>query len=168
VATGLTQIGMSASLTWQLARAVTGFTDVTQGSESASFASNSLDVATWNELFAAQYTMATLGTQVVDLRAFTDLAGNSVTGTKAMAFIILVTGAVTDTLNVLPNTPDGLIWPFHDLTSSVDIPGGGMLMFSEGPTSTGKTIDGTHKQLLLTNNGLASLTVKIVVLVSTH
>lgn len=155
-------------MTWQLARAVTGFSDVTQGVQSAFFTNNSLDVATWNETLNAQYTIAAAGTQVVDLRTFTDLPGNSATGTKAMAVIILVTGATTDKLNVTPNASNGLVWPFHNTSSSVDIPGGGMLMFSEGPTSPGTTIDGTHKQLLLTNNGAANLVVTVVALVSTH
>lgn len=164
---GLSQIGLSAGITWSLTRAITGFTDAVQGPESASFASNALSVSTWNNLFAAQYTIAPAGTQVVDLRTFTDLDANSIsTADKAMAIIILVTGAVADLLNVKTDPTNGLQWFFEDTTKGINIPGGGFIMFSEGASSTGTTIDATHKELLLTNNGAANLVVKVVALVS--
>jgi hypothetical protein len=162
----LQNVGLNASITWLLNRAVTGFSNVIHGTESALFSSNALPVATWDELFAAQYVIAPAGTQVVDLRSFTDLPGNAVVGTKAMAIIVLVTGAVGDKLNVKPNAANGLQWFFEDPAKGINIPGGGMAMFSEGPASPGTTIDATHKQLLLTNNGAAPLTVKVVALVS--
>lgn len=166
MAAALTQVGISASISWTLARAVTGFKSVGQGQDSVAASNSALAVATWTELFAAQYTVATTGTQVVDLRAFTDLVSNSVTGTKAMAIIVLVAGAAADKLNVAVNASNGLVWPFHNTSSSIDIPGGGFNLFSEGPTSTGTVIDATHKQLLLTNNGSADLVVTVAVVVS--
>lgn len=163
----LSQIAISGNISWQLLRAVTGFVDVTQGPDALAFASNNLDVATWNELFAAQYTMLAAGTQVVDLRTFTDLPGNAVTATKAMAIMILVTGATTGVLNVKPDATDGLVWPFENVGFGVNIPGGGMILFSEGATSTGKTINATNKEFLLTNTGAVTLTVTVAALVST-
>ena len=121
----LTQIGMSANLTWQLARAITGFADVTQGSDSASF-SNSLDVTTWNTLFTAQNTIAAAGTQAVDLRTFTDFVGTSATADKAVSIIIIVAGAITDVLNVKTHGTNGLQWFFESTTNGVNIPGGGI------------------------------------------
>lgn len=166
MAAALTQIGITAAMTWQLSRSVTGFASVTQGNDTASFSNSALSVATWTELFAAQYTIASAGTQTVDLRSFTDLVSNSVTGTKAMALFISTTGAAADKLNVKPNASNGLVWPFENVGYGVNIPGGGCFLFSEGASSTGTTIDGTHKQMLLTNNGSASLTVTVVALVS--
>lgn len=166
MAAATTQVSINASLSWALSKSITGFQSATQGQDSVSFTNSALAVATWTEIFAAQYVIATTGTQVVDLRSFTDFLANSVTGTKAMALIIAVTGAATDKLNVKPNASNGLVWPFHDASSSIDIPGGGCNLFSEGASSTGTTIDGTHKQLLLTNNGSADLTVTIAALVS--
>ncbi|MBP3956327.1 hypothetical protein J8F10_13635 [Gemmata sp. G18] len=162
----LTQIGLSASVTWQLARGVSGFADVTQGSDTASFSSNGLNVGTWNEVFATQYAIAAAGTQAVDLRTFTDLTGTAVTADKALALIVLVTGAVSDKLNVKPHGTNGLQWFFGGTAEGTNVPGGGFLMFSEGPTSAGTAVDATHKQLLLTNNGSAPLTVKVVALLS--
>ncbi|VTR93208.1 unnamed protein product [Gemmata massiliana] len=162
----LTQIGLSASVTWQLSRAVTGFADVTQGSDAAIFSSNGLNTATWNEVFAAQYAIAAAGTQAVDLRTFTDLTGTSVTADKAMAVLVLVTGATGDKLSIKPHGTNGLQWFFGGTAEGVNVPGGGCLMFSEGSTSGGTTVDATHKQLLLTNNGSAPLTVKVVALLS--
>ena len=125
-----------------------------------------MSTTTWNAAFINQYTIAAAGTQAVDLRTFTDQVGSSITADKAMSIIILVTGAITDTLNVKTHGTNGLQWFFESASFGVNIPGGGMLMFSEGETSTGTTVDATHKQLLLTNNGAASLTVKIVAVLS--
>lgn len=163
----LDSIGISATVSWALSRAVTGFADVTQGPDSLSFSSNSLSTATWTEIFAAEYTLAAAGTQVVDLRTFTDLVGNSVTGTKAMALMLSVSGAATDWLNVKPNSSNGLQWFFGGTAEGVSVPGGGVILFSEGAGSSGTTVDATHKQLLLTNNGAANLTATIAALVST-
>lgn len=164
---GLSQISVNADVTWQLAKSNTGFTDTIHGTESASFSLTLLDTDTWNELFAAEYTIAAAGTQAVDLRTFTDLAGNSVaTADKALAIIIIVTGAAADLLNVKKHGTNGLQWFFGGASEGVNIPGGGMLLFSEGSSSTGTTVDASNKQLLLTNNGAASLTVKVVALLS--
>ena len=162
----LTQVNLSASVSWALARAVTGFADVTHGPDAKSFSLNALDPDVWNEVFGAQYTIAAAGTQAVDLRTFTDFAGTSVTADKALAVIVLVEGAGADRLNVLPHGTDGLQWFFGGTTEGVDIPGGGMLMFSEGADSTGTTVDATHRQLLLTNNGAADLVVTVVAILS--
>lgn len=166
MAAALSQLTLNATIGWLLSKAVTGFSNTVQYQDSLAFNNSSLTLTTWTEVSVQTYTIASAGTQVVDLRSFTDPIGNSVTGTKAMALVIAVTGAVGDRLNVAPNASNGLVWPFHDASSSVDIPGGGFLLFSEGASSTGTTIDGTHKQLLLTNNGSASLTVNLVALVS--
>lgn len=162
----LSQVGIGANITWQLSKTVTGFTDVMQGSESAAFASNSLSTTTWNAALLAQYTIAAAGTQAVDLRTFTDLVGTSVTADKAMGILFIVTGAITDTLNVKKHGTNGLQWFFESASFGVNIPGGGMFMFCEGATSTGTTVDATNKQFLLTNNGAASLTVKVVAVLS--
>jgi hypothetical protein len=161
----LTQVSLNASLTWQLARAVAGFTDVLHGPETAAFTLATLDTAVWNELFAAQYVVAgSGGTQTVDLRTFNDLPGNAVTADKALVFVVLVAGAATDRLNVKPHGTNGLQWFFGGTTEGVNVPGGGLLLFADA--EPGVTVDATHKQLLLTNNGGGSLTVKLLALVS--
>lgn len=163
----LNSVAVNSAFNWQLNRTNTGFADAVQGPDVAAFSLNSLSVATWTELFGAQYTIAAAGTQVIDLRSFTDLDATSVTGTKALAIQIYTTGAVGDLLNVKGNATNALQWFFDDATKGINIPGGGCFMFSEGASSTGTTVDGTHKQLLLTNNGAASLTVTVVAIVST-
>ncbi len=164
----LTSIGISSSFTWQLSRTNTGFANATQGSDSLAFSANTLSVATWNELFAATYTILTTGTQVVDLRAFTDLVSTVVTtADKVLAFQITVTGTATDALNVKPHTAsNALVWPFGTTADSINVYGGGSVAYSMGVTSVGQTIDATHRNWLLTNNGAGTLTVKVVALVS--
>lgn len=164
---GLSSVGINAAINWQLARSVGPFADVTQGPDGANFALNALPVATWNELFAAQYTISASGTQAVDLRSFTDLPGNAVTATAVLAVLVLVTGDAADVLNVKAHGTDGLQWFFENATHGVNVPGGGMFLFSEGSDSAGTAVDATHRQLLLTNTGGADLTVTLVALVST-
>ncbi len=162
----LDSINVQAAVTWEQSRPVAGFANVTQGSDTANFALSALDTATWDALFAAQYTIAASGTQAVDLRTFTDLPGNSVTADKVLTILILVAGATADRLNVKPHGTDGLQWFFGGATESVNVPGGGCLMFSEGAASAGTTVSATARQLLLTNTGGAALTVKVVALTS--
>lgn len=159
----LTLANISAGLAWTLTKTVTGFNAITD-SDSSTF-SLTPNVSTFTEPLTAQYTLAASGTQVVDLRSFTDKLGTAVTATKALALLILVTGAAADKLNVKPDASDGLVWPFENVGYGVNIPGGGCLLFSEGASSAGFTIDGTHKELLLTNTGSASLTVTVVAFV---
>ena len=163
----LTQVGLSAGINWTLARPVAGFADVVQGGDTAAFDLGGLNLAVWNELFGARYTLGPGATQAVDLRAFTDPAGTAVaTADKVLALLILVAGAAADKLNVKPHGTNGLQWFFGGTAEGINIPGGGMNLFSEGPTGSGTAVDATHKQLLLTNTGGADLTVKLVALVS--
>ncbi len=162
----LDSINVQAAVTWEQSRSVLGFADVTQGSDTANFALSALDTATWNALYAVQHVMAPADTKDVNLRTFTDLPGNGVTADKVLSILILVTGAAADKLNVKPHGTNGLQWFFENAAYGVDIPGGGCLLFSEGAASAGTTVDATNRQLLLTNNGSAELTVKVVALVS--
>lgn len=160
-------INLNAAITWALAKTNSGFTDTTQGQDSASFNASSLSTTTWNAVLTGYYTIASAGTQAVDFRTFTDLAGNSIASAdKIIAVIVIVTGAVTDTLNVKKHATNGLLWFFENASYGINIPGGGFAMFSEGTASTGTTVDASNKQWLLTNNGAASLTVKLVALLS--
>lgn len=163
----LTQISLTAAMSWQLNRAITGFEPAQQGADASRFNGTTIDPATWTEMFGAQYTMLGGGTQVVDLRSFTDLVGNAVTASKALAIMVTVAGAETDFLNVKPNTAsNALVWFFGTTNDSINIPGGGFFAFSVPPTSTtGTTVSATVRNLLLTNTGAGSLTVKVTVIV---
>lgn len=163
----LEQFSLGASVTWEMRRAVSGFEDVVQGPETKSFSLAGLSTTTWNAVFAARYTILAAGTQAVDLRSYTDLPGNSITATKALSLLILVEGATTGSLNVKKHGTDGLQWFFENASYGINIPGGGMNLFSAAPTAAGTTVDASNRQLLLTNNGAGSLTVTVVVLEST-
>lgn len=163
----VTQVSIQASTTFAIERAVTGFTTLAYGPETVSFSLTSLDTATWNVVFAATYTLAASGTQTVDLRAFTDIAGNVISSAdKALQLQITVTGAAADLLNVKPHGTNGLQWFFENASYGVNVPGGGCLLFSEGASSTGTTVSATSRQLLLTNNGSAALTVTVIATLS--
>jgi hypothetical protein len=163
----VTSVTLQTSATFAIERAVTGFTSVAYGPETVSFALTSLDAATWDVVFAETYPLAASGTQTVDLRAFTDIAGNVISSVdKALHLQVTVTGAPGDRLNVKPHGTNGLQWFFENAAYGINIPGGGTFFFSEGASSTGTTVDATNRQILLTNNGSASLTVTVIATLS--
>ncbi len=163
----LNQLSLGSTLTWQLSLPVTGFAARTQGTDNVSVDLSGISLVTWGELFAAQYTIAAAGTQVVDLRSFTDPTGKAITGTKSLLLYVTVTGAAADLLNIKPNTAsNALVWFFGTTADSVNVPGGGALLYTAGAGGTGATVDATHRNLLLANSGAAALTVKVIVVVS--
>lgn len=155
---------LAASVSWVLAKTNTGFND-TEQKGSASF-SSAPSASTYNHVFTAQYSIAASGTQAVDFRgAWTNTAGESVTGAKILGFFIKVTGS-TGVLKVEPHSSNGLTWPFAtgsavSLTPSTT---GACWLHCDG---THGTVDGTHKQWLLTNTGSATITVTLVAWIGT-
>lgn len=162
----LSQLSLTATVAWQKNVPVPGFADVVQGNDSVSADLSGVALATWDQMFAAQYTVAPAGAQVVDLRSFTDVTGAAVTGTRALLVMVTVAGAAADALNVRPAASAPLQWFFGDTAEGVNVPGGGALLFSAGAGAPGAVVDGTHRNLVLTNTGSADLVVKILVVLS--
>ena len=155
---------LAVSLAWALEKTNTGFNDAKQkGSLSYNV---SPAVGTYNQLFAARYTIAAAGTQAVDFYSFTNLAGESVTATKMYAVMIKVTGAGS-TIVLEPHGTNGLTWFFGGTNPTITMPGsatGSLFVFSEGGT---EVLSATVRKFLLTNSGGSSATVDVVAIVGT-
>lgn len=159
-----TTAAVSAGLTWALEKTNTGFSTTTQKGTVAYAVSP--NVATYNQVFVARYTIAAAGTQAVDFYSFTNLVGEAVTATKIYAVQIKVTGA-TAAIVVEPHGTNPLTWFFAGTTPSITLPGsttGSTFLFSEGGT---EVLSATVRQWLLTNSGAASATVDVVAIVGT-
>lgn len=164
----ITQLTMNNQLSWQLQATKTGFTNLVQGTDNISSNLAGLAVpGTFNQLFAAQYSLAASGgTQTFDLRSFTNLVDESVTLGHALTIFVTVTGTNAN-VNLVPGASNGLVWFFGTGTDSINIPTGSSFMFSGPAAGPGEVVDATHKTMTLTNNGSGAATVKVVILGST-
>lgn len=152
---------VSASITWSAEKANTGF--VSTKFQDSIQASLSLDTAAYTQVFSAQYTIAASGTQAVDFYSFTSGAGEAVTATKILGFLIYATG--NSTLKVEPHGTNPLTWPFKGTAPYIEVKpstGFGLYTHFDG---THTTLSTTVRQWLLTNTAANSLTVKIAAFV---
>ncbi len=155
MAGNLKTCALIAGITAQLTRADTGFTTATRKLTKQLLAT---DVTAFNSVFAAEYSIAAAGTQTVDFfAAFTDLLGNSVSLTKAIALLVLATGSGV-IVEPKPAT-NPLVWFYSGTSPQITIHAGGGFLFFDGAT---RTIDATHRNILFTETGGATLTLDVV------
>lgn len=103
-----------------------------------------------------------------DVRAFTNLVGESVTATKGLGVVLAASGTNAQAL-FAPGTTNGLTWFFSGTTPGIQLPnGGGVIAICAQPTYAGQTIDSTRKTFRVTNGGSGNLTFSIVVYESTN
>lgn len=162
----LQNISYNNALSWSLSKPITGFSSATQGSDSVSSTLNGINVATYNQLFAAQYALPAAGTQTVDLSAFTNLVGESTGFGHVTLLYVLVTGTNAN-VAVSPGAANGLVWFFGAADQSVSVPANAAFTFSAGSSGPGAVVDATHKNLLFTNYGSGAATVKVIAVGST-
>jgi len=157
----LERVNLTINLAWLLSKTNTGFVDSEQGPDSKGFSLQGLDVAIQNQLFAAKYTVLASGTQVIDLSTFTNLVSQATGLTSVLTLFLLPTG--TNAICKLePGASNPLTWFFSGTTPAISIPAGGTFVFSNPGTGTGQTVDGTHKNLLVTNTGAGTLSLTVL------
>jgi hypothetical protein len=163
----LTNLTLSNTLSWQLAKAVTGFASVQQGADKISADLQGVQVATFNQLYANQFSLAASGgSTTIDLSTFTNLVGESTGLGHALTIMVTVSGTGAN-VAVAPGASNGLVWFFSGTTPAVNLGPGCSFCFSGPAAGPGQVVDSTHKNMTLTNNGSGTATVKIVVLGST-
>ena len=163
----LTDASVIAQIGWTLAKSNTGFLDTTQGPDSVLFEAQP-DTATVTAVYATSVTLTASGTATLDLRSFTDLAGNSVTLVSVYAMIVKVTGSGTANVVITPGASNGLTWFWTGTPSGTDtvtpkltVTQGGVNLFYQ---AAAKTVDATHRNLDLLNSGAATSTVLLAFL----
>lgn len=144
-------------------KTITGFD---QGSQRIglqfSFAPSSVD-----EALLATLTLAASADQTLDLRSFTASLGDAITGVSASGLIIYATAEATGgKVRVEPGASNPLLWFFADasdkLTLNVGTGGCGLLLWDGTPI----TVNGTSRNIKISNPGSVSVVVKIVILVA--
>lgn len=155
---------IQAVLRWELQRSNSPFEPTRQADdEGFSYAP---DAAVLNHVFLASYTIAAAGSQVVDFRTFTNLAGEAVVGTKIGGVYVRVAPG-TGVLKVEPDATDGLQWPFvaaapaYTLKPSAAQEAG--WLHCDG---TNGVLDATHKEWLLSATA-ATVSVTLAAFVGT-
>lgn len=162
----LDRVSLNINLAWLMSKTNTGFGDTSEGPDSKAWSTSGIDVAVQNELYAQKYTIAASGTQTMDLSSFTNLLNQSKTLTSVLSLFLLPTG--TNAICKLePGAANPLTWFFSGTTPAISIPTGGVFVFSNPGTGTGQTVDGTHKNLLVTNTGSGSMSLTVLAVGST-
>ncbi len=158
----LSQLALNASLTFAESVDNTGgFVPTTMGTDSVSFNLGGISLTTYNQLFAAQYTIAVSGTQTIDLTTLTNFVCESFSFNGVISIMLLPTGS---SCTLSPGASNALQWFFGGTTQSVTVPAGGLFVFSAPASGPSTTVDGTHKTLKLANAGAGVLTVDFFVL----
>lgn len=153
----LSEAQVALAIGWTLARTVTGFEDATQ--EGSTAWSMSPDATDYPSTLVAKYTVAASGSQTIDLRSFTDLAGDPRTAnTKLVGLAFVSDGLPGATCRIQPGDTDPIVWCFRGTTPAIEIPSGGVIaIFS--PTHS--VVSATERNLEITNPGTASLNVTV-------
>lgn len=158
----LDSLTFNNNITWSMSKANTGYADTKNGPTSASFSLSGVDIANYNYLYVASLTVAPSATTTIDLSSLTSLLGEAINFTKVLTIVVTTTG---NQITVATGATNGLVWFFGGTSPTITIPTGGMFAFSEAATSTGTTVDATHKTLKFTNNGATTnATVKVQIL----
>jgi hypothetical protein len=163
----LQQVNLTSSLQWILTKVVTGFAPIQQGADSVTSNLSGINLSTFNQLFAQQFTLsASGGTSTFDLSTFTNPAGESTGFGHVLCIEVQVTGTGAN-VALSPGASNGLVWFFGGTSPTVSVPAGATFIFTNAASATGQVVDSTHKNLTLTNNGSGVATVRVVCVGST-
>lgn len=144
----LNEFALTAALSWELARQVTGFSDRTQG-DSLSFTLAGLDLDVWNQLYAARVDLtATFPDAGIDLSDFTNLVCEGVALDKALALWVQVTGG-DGTVVVTPGDAEPLEWFFDGPTDGIRVGPGELFMFAGAAAGAGAAVGAGNRTLKL-------------------
>ena len=160
----LTAASFNTVLAWTQSKTNPAAGNTNQGPDSQSFNLGGLTVATFNQLYVATFTLAASASQTIDVTSLTNLIGESFSFGHTLTLLILPTGSQC---TVQPGGTNPLQWFFGGTTQSITVTAGGMLAYSEPVAGPGAVVSSSHKTLELTNSGVTSLTVTLVLLGST-
>ncbi len=169
----LSAVDLASVVRFSFVKPVPDWADLSQGENEVTVALDGLDLDVWDQMFAAVYTLAAAGTATINLRSFTNLAGEAVVMTAAIALGVQVRHTdPTDTageLTIGPGASNGLVaWLIPDMV--IDVPTAGSVrtvVFAGDTTDEGVTVDATHRAIDLENTGTDEIQVRVIVLGST-
>lgn len=162
---------VKSSLGWEYQTTTTGFASTRQ-KDNVTFSAQP-DASVYNFLFAKQYTITAGCSQTVDLFAFTvDFTGEQVVGGTVIAGAIRATAAATGGyLRIEPGTTNPFGWLLHGtapyILKSVPVsPASCGVEDLEDVNNGGYSLSGVCRNLLISNPGTVSITVKMAFLMT--
>lgn len=169
----LSTLELITAVRFRLTKAVVDWADIEQGENELTLSLDQLDLSVWNQVFAFAYELDATDTATINLQSFTNLAGEAVVMTAALAVAVYVRHTdPEDTdgeLTIGPGASNGLVaWFLPDMV--VDAPTAGSIrswVMSGNTVDDGVTVDATHKTIDLENTGTDTITVRVIVLGST-
>jgi hypothetical protein len=163
----LTVSAINVATQWTQTRSNSPFGTSTQGPDSLVYSATP-STTTYSEVYLGSYSVAASGTQNLDFRSFTSTLGASVTATKIIAIMLKATATVTGAkMKIEPGASNALTWFFGGTSPYIELEVGtdGACFFAgEG---VAETVDGTHKNILITNSGTQTMTLSVYGLVGT-
>jgi hypothetical protein len=124
--------GISGEITWTQTKTNTGFLVTRQGPDKIELGLAPA-IATYNEVYAVQGTLAGSATVTLNLNSFSNLLGQAVTATKGIGLMVKATAA---DLKIEPGATNPLAWFWGGTTPSVTIKAGGFFLIGDGGTAT--------------------------------
>lgn len=166
----LSDVQLMLSLKLSLTRDIVDWPDAKQGENTILLTLAGVDLAVWNDGYAAKLPIAAGGNVTVDFRNWTDLlfeAGKSFDKVFTIALQCTpadptLTGVM---LEVSPGAANPLQWFFRTAGEGVRLAADEVMVLSKPATATvGYTVDATHRNLLFANTGADDLVATVIVL----
>ncbi len=154
----LSDLQLTLALSATLTKSITGFADDVQGPNELTFTLAGIDLTTFSKLLAADYSIAAAAHVDYDLFSFTDLQNLSTSMTTVLAVIVAPTAG---DIVLSPGGSNPLTWFFSGTTPAVKCYENGVFLLCEAVAAVGQTVDATHRNLTLTNNGAGTAAGKI-------
>lgn len=154
----LTSLQVNNSLTYQLQTAgANGYTGLSAGPNTIQFVPTAIDLTSFTQIYDNHYTLANSASQTFDMFSCVNQVNESVVFTAVYGFILVVDAGTNGNILVQPGASNALQWFLNGSTQGVNIPNGSGVSYQNSLTGSGITVDSTHRNILITNTGSASV-----------
>lgn len=151
----ITNLQLQGNLSVSLQKVIAGFNPNKQGPNQINFDLSAIDLTVYTQAYLGKLT----GTTTIDLTSFTNLAGEAVVLSKAIAMVMTCIGG---SCVLKPGASNGLSGWFFGSTDGIAFADGDSMVFLRDPSKTPVTVDSTHKTITITVTGTPTITVAII------
>jgi hypothetical protein len=151
----ITALQLAGNLSVTLQKVIAGFNPVKAGPNQVNFGLDGIDLTVYTQALQQKITTTT----TIDLTSFTNLAGESVNLSKALAMVVTCAGG---SVVLKPGASNGLAAWFFGATDGIKFADGDSMIFLRNPNQTPVTVDSTHKTITFTVTGTPAVMVAII------